>query len=408
MVLLRLAVRNARRNVIRSGLTAFTVMLGTALVCVFLAWMEGVFGGTLQGSSNAIGHVRVVDPEFAAREQLQPMYENVPDAVGVAAMLATKPGVVAAYPKIMTGATVEVDGVIGDVFALVAGAPGDYYRDRLDAQSSLVAGRLLAGGAGEAVIGAKVAEKAKAGVGDTLVLNGVTQDGAMSAVSVEVVGITSGDVVTSQQIWLGLEEVQYLTDLGDATTEVLAYASAYDEASSLAETLRADPDLEGLTVQSWDEREPFNGLMTTVEVIKVIMNGIMVFIASLAIWNTMTMSVLERTNEIGVLRAMGLTRLRTVLLFLYEALLIGVVGGVAGLLLGGSLGYYLEVHGIELGEDVTQNMDSNMTMASTVYGDVTPEVLLTAFVVGLLMAAVGSLVPAIRASRVEPVVAMRA
>ena len=126
------------------------------------------------------------------------------------------------------------------------------------------------------------------------------------------------------------------------------------------------------------------------------------------IWNTMTMSVLERTSEIGVLRAMGLTRLRTVLLFLYEALLIGVAGGVAGLLLGGSLGYYLEVYGIELGEDVTQNMDTNMTMASTVYGDVNLEVLLTSFVVGLLMAAAGSLIPAIRASRVEPVVAMRA
>ena len=156
MVLLRLALRNARRNVTRSALTAFTVMLGTALVCVFLAWIEGVFGGTLQGSTNAIGHVRVVDPDFAAREQLQPMYENVPDALGTAAMLASKPGVVAAFPKIMTGATVEVDGVIGDVFAPVAGAPAAYFRDQLGAGSSLVAGRLLTGEPGEAVGAARV------------------------------------------------------------------------------------------------------------------------------------------------------------------------------------------------------------------------------------------------------------
>ncbi|TNE92134.1 MAG: ABC transporter permease [Deltaproteobacteria bacterium] len=408
MLLLRLAVRNARRNVTRSALTAFTVMLGTALVCVFLSWIEGVFGTTLLGSTNAIGHVRVVDPDFAQREQLQPMYENVPDALAFAEKLSSKPGVVAAFPKIMTGATVEVDGTIGDVFAPVAGAPAAYFSDRLDAGKSLVDGTLFTGKGKEFVIGVKVAEKAKAKVGDELVLTGVTQDGATSAIIGTIVGITSGDALTSQQIWAPLDEIQYLTDLGDASTEVLVFADDYENGSDLAASLRADPDLAEYTVQAWDEREPFNGLMQTVQVMKVIMNGIMVFIASLAIWNTMTMSVLERTSEIGVLRAMGLTRGRTVLLFLYEAVLIGAMGGVAGLFLGGGLAYYLEVHGVELGEEVTQNMDANMAMSSHVYGDVNAEVLITAFFVGLLMAAVGSLVPAIRASRVEPVVAMRA
>ena len=96
------------------------------------------------------------------------------------------------------------------------------------------------------------------------------------------------------------------------------------------------------------------------------------------------------------------------LLFLTESMVIGTVGGLLGLLLGGSGAYYLEVVGINLGEQVTQNMSENIVMSSTVYADLSPEVLVTSFFVGLTMAAVGSIVPAWRASQVEPVVAMRA
>ncbi|MCX6812718.1 MAG: ABC transporter permease [Candidatus Berkelbacteria bacterium] len=65
---------------------------------------------------------------------------------------------------------------------------------------------------------------------------------------------------------------------------------------------------------------------------------IALIVAALGTFNTLTVSLLERTREIGLLKALGLCRRDTYLLFISEALIIGTLGGVVGLALGGAVG----------------------------------------------------------------------
>ena len=233
---------------------------------------------------------------------------------------------------------------------------------------------------------------------------GTTQDGSISSVRATVVGILRrGSGLVDQQVLLPLSRVQYLVDLPEAATEVLVYGASHEEAVPLAAALEGSPALSELTIEAWSEREPFKSLAGAVKGMQSVIVFVFVLLTSLGIWNTMTMSVLERTHEIGVLRAMGLSRLGTLGLFVGEAVAIAVLGGVAGVLVGLYPSWLLEQKGVHVGEKVA----SGGQFGETIYGDLTLENVILVFCIGLVMALVGSFVPALRAASIQPVSAMR-
>lgn len=412
-MILGLAARNATRNVQRTMLTAGTVVLGTALLTVALAWQQGVFGGIVRLAAGSSGHVRVADPDYVQRENLFPLYENVP--VSLVERIAAAEGVKSAYPRITAGVTITAGDEIGDVFGLAVGAPTAWYTEELDLDGLISEGRFLEG-KDDIVLGKTVAERTGAKVGGEVVLLGQDQDGAMSPLKGTVVGIVSGgNALVDQQIYLPFERAAYMANLEDAATEILVYGPDRDDALSLKEIVvplvqGACSDSKGgkvdCSVQAWSERSPWSGVLAVADFIQWTLSGIIVFITALGVWNTMMMSVLERTGEIGVLRALGLTRRGAVMLFVFEALAIACIGGLFGILLGGLGGWYLETQGIQLGDGVVQNV--NLPVSSRMYGDLTPQTLVVAFVLGLVMAIAGSAVPALRAASIQPVAAMRA
>jgi putative ABC transport system permease protein len=203
-----------------------------------------------------------------------------------------------------------------------------------------------------------------------------------------------------------MERMQYMADLAGGATEILVYGEDRDAASDLAAAVAASPDLAGLKVQAWSDRDPWAGILGVAGFVQGILSVIIVFITALGVWNTMTMSVLERTGEIGVLRALGLTRIGAVFLFVFEALGIACLGGVVGVSLGSVGAWLLETYGVQLGDNVVQN--APVPISTRMYGDLNGEIVITAFILGLIMAAIGSAIPAIRAASIQPVTAMRA
>jgi ABC-type antimicrobial peptide transport system permease subunit len=117
-----------------------------------------------------------------------------------------------------------------------------------------------------------------------------------------------------------------------------------------------------------------------------------VLLGALGMLNTMLMSVLERTREIGVLRALGWKRRQVVGLILREALVLGLVGGVFGILLGMGLVWALQQIPL-IGE-----------MLEPSYG---LYLLAQAILVALVAGAIGGLYPSWRATRMRPVEALR-
>jgi len=407
--LLKLAVRNATRRPMRTALTAGMVIVGTALLVVCLAWLEGIFGTMLLEATNSAGHVTVVSQKYLDREQLMPLYENMPETGPLVEAIAAHPGVVEVEPRISAGVTVTVGEEIGEVFGLATGASRAFFTERMNADADLVeGGRWFDDGTEELVLGATVAEQAGAKVGDEAVLLGMTQDGSLSPIKGTVVGIVrSGTGMLDRGVFVPLERIRWMTDIPDGAIELLVFGDDYGDAPALAASIQTLDGLDGLAVQAWSERPPWNQMQPMVNGIWGFLVFVIVFLAALGIWNTMMMSVLERTDEIGVMRAMGLRRGGAIMLFVVEAAAIGVLGGAIGVALGSIPAWWLSEHGITLSEQITANMGGDFPMRATMKAALTGRIIAASFACGLLMALLGSLLPAIRAALITPVTAMR-
>lgn len=420
-LILSLAMRNALRNRVLSALTAGAVLAGTALLTIGLSWINGVFTDFVNAGSQAVGEVRVVNAEFPKREHLQPLYLNIPTTGPLVERLSGIPGVRGVYPRIQVGVTASGEGdVIGETFGMVVGAPTAYFSEVLGLDQRVAEGQFFSAdpekSKDEALIGRTLAGQMKAKVGAEAIFVGQTQDGSLSPIKVRVAGIIdSGNGLFDRQVYVPLDKARWLADIPDGSTEILVFGGSPLAASALADAVRAEIakgdtgtglDEGKLTTQSWLEREPWRSMMKMISVIFTMVSGIFVFISALVVLNLMLMSVLRRTGEIGVLRALGLKTPGVVALFVIEALAIAAVGGALGVVAGTLPSMYLEAHGLDIGSAVSK-MPDTMPVNRIIRADWSPQVALAAFGLGLLMALIGSATPSIRAARIQPVEAMR-
>lgn len=409
MWIFKLALRNVRRNGRRTALTAATVIIGVALFTVASAFLVGIFENIYSDSTALIGHVRVVDPDFLEREQLNPLYEYVPDAQAIADNIEQSVPGTHAYPIIKSGMAVSVDDTIGDVFAITTGSTDAWMRDRGTLEDKLIAGAWPDWDEGEMLVGQRIAQMAGLEVGSQIVLFGQTQDGAISPVGGTIAGIVfAGNPMVDKQVFMSLATMQYAADIDDGALEILVYGDDLEDAEALADQISGLASVSDLVVEPWTRRSPFDSMVGVTTAMQAVIGLILVFITALAIWNTMTMSVLERTSEIGVMRAMGLGRAQAVLMFVAEAVVIAVIGGVIGMALGSLLSWPLVHWGYNIGSDVLDDMDvGEMAMSAQLYAKLTPDMLFKGFFVGLTMAIAGSFIPSLRAASIRPVDAMK-
>ena len=117
-----------------------------------------------------------------------------------------------------------------------------------------------------------------------------------------------------------------------------------------------------------------------------------IFVGGVGVLNTMLMAVLERTHEIGVLRALGWRRWAILSLIMKESFLLGVLGGIVGIGIAFGLVYLI----------------TSIPMIGNAFSPVfNVEVFIRAMVVALILGMVGGIYPAYRATRLQPVEALR-
>jgi putative ABC transport system permease protein len=143
--------------------------------------------------------------------------------------------------------------------------------------------------------------------------------------------------------------------------------------------------LNGDFVESLPDFEATNAMMSAISVMAILVGGV-------GIMNTMLMAVMERTREIGALRALGWRRRGVLSLILREALLLGLIGGAVGVALAFGLTLLIALSPFA-GEAVAPVWNVG--------------IFVQALTVSLLLGAIGGVYPAFRATRMQPVEALR-
>jgi putative ABC transport system permease protein len=126
-------------------------------------------------------------------------------------------------------------------------------------------------------------------------------------------------------------------------------------------------------------------------------------LASTVIVNTMMMVIFERTREIGTLASLGMESKRIVRLFVLEAACISAIGSFVGTVIGVILVLIMEQTGLDMTEAM-QGVD--FEISGVVYPALTWSSVAYAFITGVIVASLASLIPSKRAAKIKPVEAM--
>jgi len=380
------------------------VGLGLALVIVISGYIAGVIDGSLQNSIELqTGHVQL-RAESYEEEKLSLLWgdliENPEDLVNQARGMSE---VKAASPVLWaSGVLSTIDESAGVRVTGIDPASAIHNPVR----EGLVAGEfLLPEERGGILIGKRLADSMGIGVGQRVSLivgqsEGKPDEGIFTIRGLFATGVPGYD---NNTVFMSLSQAQAFTGAGERASAIVIMLQDQEDAGQVVQAL-ARPGISG---ETWEELNSF--LLESVQAglgFYYLMYGIVIMVVAVIITNTLLMSVFERTREVGILAALGMKGRQIMLMFLLEAVILALLGIVAGNLLGSAGVWYLSTAGIPIGDIGT--MAEGIAMGTTLYAKFVPGEMAGLSMLTLVVILLASLYPAWFAARMEPVTALRA
>ncbi len=187
----------------------------------------------------------------------------------------------------------------------------------------------------------------------------------------------------------------------------MGYNNVIVRAADLDQVLSVADQIADMGFQAWTPQSFVQGINSFYVVLQVVFGGvgaIALLVAAIGIANTMAMAILERTREIGLMKAVGATNRHVLSVFLGESAGIGFLGGLGGVALGWGLAQVLNVFAIAyLAAQAAQTGGPPPTVAVATPAWLPLFALIFATIIGLL----SGLYPALRAATLSPIAALK-
>ncbi len=410
VTVLRLGWRNLRRNRRRTWITATTV--GLAVFFLQITWSM-IVGIERQSYDNLInyqtGHAKLyATGYFEMREEL-PLDRSLENLDAIQTSVSSVDGVAATTPRLTFQAQLS-DGAdqvpcLG-IGIQVRGSDTEVFR----IPQAVVDGEYLVPGEEGMLLGSGLAEMFGLGVGDWLTVLAKTKAGSYEAIDIPITGVmgTGNPLIDQGSFFIPLETARDMLGMeGEATELAVRFSQVASESATLARIDRAIADLDGLDLKGWrDAEEDFLAFAQMKRAGSVVFLAIFIVLALVGVANTILMAAYERTREIGMMMAMGTRGGGIRGLFLTEGALNGLLGGAVGSLAALAVIAYFATAGLDL-QALYGDMDIGYPVKERMYFALDFVAMGMTWLLTGLLAAVASLYPAARASRQDPVRALR-
>jgi putative ABC transport system permease protein len=190
--------------------------------------------------------------------------------------------------------------------------------------------------AGEAVLGNDLATRLKLKPGDTMELAAPDRP-----VQLRISGIVTSGGEEDELMFMALPELQQALGLDGQLTQVRLMVTA-DGDSLRKDVIALKNSLPAAKVNEVRQTaRTSEGLLAKVKLLMIMVTAVVLVSAGSSVTGTMSTTVLERGKEIGLMKAMGGTRWEVMLIFCGEAAMLGILGGVAGYLLGSGIAQFI-------------------------------------------------------------------
>jgi len=392
-----IAISFLREGRAQSIMITVGVAVGVAVIVFVTALMQGLQSNIIQRTLGTQAHIRLLSPDDVnqiiapAAGTLQLLQEDkrpqrlrsINNWQQITATLDQLPLLTAVSP-VVSGPAFAQRGDALESVALV-GIDVERYQKIIPLKEYLISGQLRVG-ADDVLIGSQLAEDLGVQVGSKLRLDTGQQNSAV----VSIAGIFELGVreLDARYVYLDLKQAQSLLSLpGGVTVIDLTVADIFEAENVAAQVGR----LTSLQAESWIKTNA--QLMNAISAQSLSTSMIIVFVAisvAFGIASVLSVSVVQRTREIGILRATGATRQQILRIFLFQGAMFGLLGSVLG-----SVASYALVW-------VFNNFGPGLF-----YIPVSINLIMLALLLAILTGVLAAAIPARRAAALDPVEAIR-
>lgn len=396
------ALRFLREGRTQTALILAGVSAGVAVIIFLSALITGLQASIIGRTLGTQAHVVVRPPEDVARPVLERSGAGVAATIEKRAQrlrsidqwerllpaIEATPGVAAVSPMV-SGPAFAVRGTASKSVALL-GVDPDRYERIVRIQDYMVQGRFRISGT-DGVIGIELAKDLGVAIGDKLrIVSAENRDDVITIVGIFDVGNKD---LNRRWVFITLKLAQNLLDLVGGVSNIDVTVERIFEAETVARQIESRT---GMLVESWMQTNAqLLAALSNQTLTNRLIRGFVILIVALGIASVLVVSVVQKSKEIGILRAMGASRRSIMAVFLLQGALLGAAGAAIGALAGAAL--------VKVFAGVFRNADGSILFRPEVDAALFASTCAIAIAIGTLAAAL----PARRAARMDPVTAIR-
>lgn len=408
-----LATRNLLRHTRRTLITAAAVAVGLALYIMIDSLLVGI---ETESERNLIwfetGTAQVLHEGYLDERDERPLTYTIdrPEEIRrrlEEAGLPTTPRTVFRAELIVFRDPYPEDGsVVVTAYGIDPDTDGEVYR----LAEAVTTGTMIEAGTPGAVLGSWLAEDLGADVGYPLTLVTRTRNGYYQTIDLEIVGLadTPNPVINRTAVFLPIDLVDEYLEMDGAVTELAIGAGTVRSTDAVTE--KASSQIAGfgqIDVVGWRElAADYIAIAQAKQGGSDVIMLLVFVIVAVGISNTVLLSILERTRELGMLRAIGLRDRDLFTTLLLEAGGIGLIGSLLGLFLGALLTWLMVDVGIDYGS-LLRDMDIGYRVTGHIYGAWNPPAFVQAATTGVILSVLTAIIPVRRALKMSVVEALR-
>jgi putative ABC transport system permease protein len=405
----KIAMRNLMRYKRRTFLVASLIAIGVLSAQIFIA-TSGSYKSLIIGqiTDASLGHIQIHKKGYLISVENVPLNLNLKQhGVGIIEnVLKSIPDIEAYSARIRLGGMISnfTETTNLRVYGI---SPDNEYKTL-----PLLPKRIIAGNAelkpGQILVPALLAKGLNLKVGDPVVIIATNKEGSVNGKQFIVGGILeSAPGPGGRDGYIGIHDAEELLRMEEPEmSEIAVHVKNFDKLKSvydeISKRLFTEVNPQGkpkFEVHTWESLAPFANVAKMIDLMTVFIKIMLIAIVLISIMDVMIMSVYERTREIGTLAAIGTKPGKIVSRFIAEGVLLSVFGVFIGNILSLAAIYAIRLSHFTFSFGMREGFVLSPSMALT-------DVLYISFVV-IVVSVLGSLQPAFKASRVEPIKALK-
>jgi putative ABC transport system permease protein len=344
------AVKNVLRNRRRSLVTVLITAVGTAGVLIGGGFALFTYQALANMAARDTGQLILAHHDYFDHDEDVPMQFGLDDFQRIRQQLLQDDRVRTVLPRL------QFSGLIsnGDKSSVFIGTGVDPEQEfQINTGLKIVDGDVLRAAATadkvpEVILGSDLAKQMKAKSGSGLTLLTTTTAGSLNAIDVRVRGVVSVGMpeIDKRLIYVSLPTAQQLL-LTDKVSTLSVYLAETEQTDDMAAQVRTV--MPSLAVQTWrDQAFYYIAVRGVYNRIFGLLGAVIVIMVLFSVSNTLGMAVVERTREIGTLRALGTLPGQIVRAFALEGLVLGMAGVVAGMIIAFATSTFFQYANVQM------------------------------------------------------------